>query len=112
MKRDEVKTSFEPEPRERKISLHVIVSALIYVLKTGCQWRFLPEQYGKWQLGYYYFRKWMAYGVLEDRLYRLVGQLREEQGRQAEPSAAVVDTQWVKNAAGVREATGYDGVKK
>ena len=48
----------------------------------------------------------------EDALYKSVGRLREEQGRTKEPSAAVLDTQSIKNAAGVREQTGYDGGKK
>ena len=109
---DEVSAYFEPKPRKRKVSLQVLVSAVLYVLKTGCQWRLLPVEYGKWPLVYYYFRKWMAYAVLEDMLYKLTGKRREEQGRKAEPSAAVIDTQSVKNAAGVREQTGYDGGKK
>lgn len=54
----------------------------------------------------------MAYAVPEARLYKTVSKLREEKGRAAEPSAAVVDTQRVKSAAGVREQSGYDGGKK
>ena len=96
----------------RKVSLRVIVSAMLYVLKAGCQWRLLPAEYGKWPLVYYYFRKRTAYAVLEDTLSKLTGRVREESGRKAEPSAAVVDTQSVKSAAGVREQTGYDAGKK
>jgi transposase len=65
---DEVKPYFDSKHRKRKQSLQVIVSAVIYLLRTGCQWRMLPEGevYGKWELVYYYYRKWMAYAVLED----------------------------------------------
>ena len=108
---EEVSTYFEPKKRKRKVALPIIVSAMLYVLKTGCQWRLLPVEYGKWQLVYYYFRKCMAYAVLEGMLYQMVGKLREEQGRVAEPSAAVLNTRWVKNAAGVSEQTGYDAGK-
>src|ERR1043165_6842951 len=109
---EEVNAYFEPKKRKRKVSLQVMVSALVYVLKSGCQWRLLPVEYGRWQLVYYYFRKWVAYAVLEDMLYKLVGKLREGQGRAKEPSAGVVDSQSVKIAAGVSEAVGYDAGKK
>ncbi|MBD0289243.1 MAG: IS5 family transposase [Flavisolibacter sp.] len=109
---DEVSAYFEPKKRKRKVALQVIVSALIYVLKTGCQWRLLPAAYGRGPLVYYYFRKWMAFGVLEDMLYKLVRKIRIQQGRNAEPTAAVIDTQSIKNASGVSEQTGYDGGKK
>ncbi len=108
---DEVSTYFEKEKRKRKFSLLLIVSAVLYVLKTGCQWRLLPTEYGKWQLVYYYFRKWMAYAVLEDMLYKMVIKLRKQQERAAKPSAAVVDTQSIKNASEISEQTGYDAGK-
>ena len=110
---DEVKQDFETKTRKRKQSSQITLSAVIYLLRTGCQWRMLPEDaYGKWQLVRYYYGKWMAYGVLESLLYKLVGKVRKQQGRNKEPSAAVVDTQSVKTAAGVSEQTGYDGGKK
>jgi putative transposase len=109
---DEVSTCFENKERKRKHSLQLIVSALLYLLKTGCQWRMLPLEYGKWQLVYYYYQQWMRYGVLESLLYELVRKVRLTAGRTAEPTAAVIDTQSVKNAAGVSQQVGYDGGKK
>ena len=109
---DEVSKSFAATDRKRKQSLQIIVSGVLYLLKTGCQWRLLPDVYGKWSLVYYYFRKWMDYGVLEALLYKLVEKVRLQQARKAEPTVAVVDTQSIKKAAGVSEQTGYDGGKK
>ena len=109
---EEVSKSFAAKARKRKQPLHIIVSGVLYLLKTGCQWRLLPEVYGKWSLVYYYFRKWMDDGVLEALLYTLVKKVRLQQARKAEPTAVVVDTQSIKNAAGVSEQTGYDGGKK
>ena len=109
---DEVSCYFGAKERKRKYTLKVMVSAVVYLLKTGCQWRLLPAEYGKWPLAYYYFRKWMEYGTLEDMLYQLVKKIRIQQGRKAAPTAAVIDTQSVKNAAGVSQQTGYDGGKK
>ncbi len=42
----------------RKVELYEIFCALLYVLKSGCQWRMLPEGFPKWQLVYYYWRIW------------------------------------------------------
>ena len=46
--------------RKRKHSLREIVNALLYIVKTGIQWRMLPRCYPKWELVYYYFRLWTA----------------------------------------------------
>jgi putative transposase len=109
---DEVKQDFETKKRKRKHSLQVTLSAVIYLLRTGCQWRMLPVQYGNWESIYYYYRKWIDYAVLESLLYKLGGKIRKQKGRVPEPSAAVIDTQSVKSAAGVSKETGYDGGKK
>src|ERR671927_268717 len=109
---DEVKQYFDEKRRKRKYCLKLIVSALLYLFKTGCQWRMLPLEYGKWQVVYYYYRKWMCYGVLEALLYKLVQKVRLSEGRTKEPTAVVIDTQSVKNAAGVSEQVGYDGGKQ
>ena len=110
---DEVKQDFESKNRKRKQPLQLTLSGIIYLLRTGCQWRMLPEEvYGKWELVYYYYRRWMTCSVLEALLYKLVTKIRRQNGKAAEPSAAVIDTQSVRSAAGVSEATGYDGGKK
>jgi putative transposase len=98
--------------RRRKHSLRTVVSGIIYLLQTGCQWRLLPGCYGNWQLVYYYFRRWGSYAHFHGLLYELLREVRKAAGRRAEPSAIVVDTQSIKSAAGVSQDTGYDGGKK
>ena len=49
---------FEYPNRRRKHPLKEILRAIIYIDKTGCQWRMLPSEFPKWQLVYYYFQKW------------------------------------------------------
>ena len=49
---------FFDEKRKRKHSNKEIFNAILYMLKTGCQWRMLPKDFPKWQLVYYYFSKW------------------------------------------------------
>src|SRR5712691_4446307 len=73
-----------------------IVNAIFYVLRTGCQWRYLPEGFPHWNTVYWYFAKWRDDGTwvrVNDTLRRRV---RTEVGREAEPSAAIVDSQSAK----------------
>ena len=60
------------QKRKRKYDLRMIWNALFYLVKTGCQWRMLPLDFPKWQLVYYYYRKWAA--LLDFDL--LLGKLR------------------------------------
>lgn len=109
---DKIKTIIEPKPRKRVLSLRVVVSGVVYLLNNGCKWRSLPPVYGHYKNVWYYYHKWMVYGVLEALLYDLSKQVRLEQGRQAEPSMVIVDSQSVKTVAGTREHKGFDGGKK
>ncbi len=54
----EVMSKMIDDKRKRKHSLRWIVDAILYVTKGGIQWRLLPIDFPKWQLVYYYFRKW------------------------------------------------------
>ena len=103
---DEVKLILEPKQRKRKVQLKVIVSGIIYLLENGCKWEHLPPQYGNYKLVWYYFHKWMVYGVLEQLLYQLSQKVRLQQGRKAEPTLVVVDSQSVKTVAGTTEQKG------
>lgn len=52
--------------RKRNHSLQDILNGLFYILKTGCHWRMLPNDFPKWQLVYYYFAKWRDDGTIEE----------------------------------------------
>src|SRR5512143_3907904 len=91
---------FIPAPksggRPAKYERREIVNALLYIDRTGCQWRALPHDFPKWEAVYWYFRTWKTDGTL-DRLHdELRGDLRRAEGKQRQPSAAVLDTQSVK----------------
>jgi putative transposase len=92
--------------RPRAHPLREIINAIRYVLRGGIAWRALPHEYPPWQTVYHYFRAWRVDGTwerLNDELRQLV---RERGGRNAQPSAAILDSQSAKTTEkGGRAAT-------
>lgn len=84
-----------------------IINAILYVNRTGCQWRMLPVNFPPWRTVYYYYWRWKSDGLWEQINAVLVKQVRKKAGRQEQPSAAVIDSQSVKTSEG-GEARGVD----
>ena len=78
----------KPGGRPRTIDMREIVNAILYILCAGCAWRMLPHDLPKWQTVYYYFRRWEADGTWERMHYFLRAEVRVQEGRNVEPSAA------------------------
>jgi transposase len=90
-----------------------MLDAIFYVTDNGIKWRSLPADYPTWDRVYAYFRRWRRAGLVKEFHDRLRGRVREAEGRQAEPTAAIIDSQSVKGASSVPAASrGYDGGKK
>src|SRR5205814_391023 len=64
--------------RNRKYELREIVNAILYLVKTGCQWRMLPADFPKWPLVYYYFSAWQKNGTWEYIHESLVEKIRRK----------------------------------
>lgn len=96
----------------KKHDLRIILNAIMWITRTGTQWRNLESKYPPWQSVYYYFRLWKINGTLGLILKKLVELERVRQKRSAKPSAAAIDSQSVKIVAFINEDTGIDGGKK
>ena len=100
------------EGRPATVERRELVNAILYVLRSGCPWRLLPYEFPAWGTVYYYFRRWQREGVWEQILQTLRMQVRTRQGRNAEPSAAIIDSQSIKTSAVRGPEKGYDAGKK
>jgi putative transposase len=82
--------------RPARVDRREVVNAILYVLRTGCQWRYLPEGFPNWNTVYWYFLRWQDDGTWERITDSLRRRLRLQLGRNPEPSAAILDSQSVK----------------
>jgi len=82
--------------RPRAHDARELLDAIFYVLRSGCAWRLLPHDFPPWQTAYHYFRLWRIDGTWERIHDALREQVRVRSGRQATPSAAIIDSQSVK----------------
>src|SRR4051795_3617661 len=88
-----------PGGRPRKTDMRTAMNAILYLLRTGCPWRYLPrDSFPPRSTVYNIFRKFQRDGVWEAIWAELHLALRERMGRQASPSAAILDSQSVKSA--------------
>lgn len=98
--------------RSRKYELREIVNAILYLVKTGCQWRMLPQDFPKWAIVYYYFSVWKQNGMLEHIHESLVEKIRKQHDKKEEPSVGIIDAQSVKSSLVSSQDKGFDAGKK
>lgn len=95
------------KPIDRKM----VMNAILYWCRTGCQWRYLPKEFPNWSTVYGVFRKWKLDGTwskIHDALREMV---RKAAGKKPTPTVAIIDSQSVKSAEG-GEMLGFDGGKR
>ena len=96
--------------RPREVDLREIMNAIRYLVRTGCGWRMLPKDFPPWETVYWWFRRFVR-----QLLFRTIHDValmldRERAGREASPSAGILDSQSVKVPAARQR--GYDAGKK
>ena len=102
--------------KPREVDLYDIFCAVLYVLKTACQWKEIPGDFPNWSTVYYYFRIWKhteneGESIFQIIMRKLVEKHRTDNNRNEKTSFIIIDAQSVKNTDTAKEK-GYDGGKK
>lgn len=84
--------------RPREHTTREILNGIFYLTKSGCSWRMMPHDLPKWKTVYHYWRLWRKDGTLEQVHHRLRERVRMRSGRDAQPSASILDSQSVKTS--------------
>lgn len=98
--------------RKRKLELRSVMDGIFYILRTGCQWRNLPDCYPHWQAVFWYFSKWKKSNIFLNINNALNQSDRKSEGRNEHPSIFSIDSQSVKLAPMIWENRGLDAHKK
>lgn len=108
-----LKNIVETKERKRKHSLREMLNAMMYITKTGCQWRMLPKDFAPWQTVYFYFRKWKPEGLFEELMHHLRDVVRKACDKATSPSLGLIDCRIVRTSHHIDSREyGNDGVKK
>lgn len=100
------------DQRKRKYSLRDILNGILYLTKSGCQWRMLPRNYPPYRSVFYYFRKW-----IKDETWKKINKglnelYRHKNDRSDSPSVGIIDSQSIKNSEWGVPDKGFDGRKR
>jgi transposase len=84
--------------RRREVDVREVLNGIMYVLSTGCQWRYIPRDLPPRSTLHDYLQRWDYDGTLGKIHYALYQKCREQVGREASPTACIIDSQSVKSA--------------
>lgn len=105
-------TLMREDAPQREHSLRELFNAMRYVVKTGCQWRFLPHDFPPWTAVYQQARRWFQARVFQDVAHDLRAMARLLADRKVQPTAAVFDARTLQSTPESGGRAGFDGYKK
>ena len=100
------------DAEQRVHDLREVFNALRYLVRTGCSWRYLPNDLPPWAAVYQQSQRWITAGCFEAIVHDLRALLRLARGRNSEPSAAIFDGRTLQSTPESGGRAGYDGHKR
>jgi transposase len=97
---------------QRRHDLREVFNALRYLVRSGAPWRMLPNDLPPWEIVYQQTARWLGAGVFESLVHDLRALLRTVAGRQAAPSAVILDSRTLRSTPESGPRAGYDGAKR
>jgi len=105
-------TLIRPDAPQRTHDLRDIFDALRWLVRTGAQWRYLPGDYPPWAAVYQQTRRWLEAGCFEALVHDIRTVLRKAAGREALPTAMILDSRTLRSTPESGARAGYDGYKR
>lgn len=105
-------TLLPEEAKQRAHDLRAVFNALRWIVRTGAPWRYLPIDFPPWHAVYDQTKRWIARGCFEAMAHDLRAILRLKAGRQAKPSAMILDSRTLRSSPESGHRAGYDGAKR
>jgi transposase len=105
-------TLMREDAPQRDYSLREVYNGLRWIIRTGAQWRMMPNDLPPWYTVYQQGQRWLKAGVFEAMVHDLRVLLRLAQGRQAQPTAAIFDSRTLQSTPESGSRAGYDGAKR
>jgi transposase len=97
---------------QREHDLRDVFDALRWIVRSGSPWRYLPKDFPPWEAVYQQTRRWLAAGCFEAIVHDLRAVLRFAEGRDPEPTAAILDGRTIQSTPESGGRAGYDGYKR
>lgn len=105
-------TLMKEDAPQREHDLRAVFNGLRWIIRTGAQWRMMPNDLPPWHTVYQQAQRWITAGVFEDMVHDLRALLRLAKGKKELPSAAIYDGRTVQSTPESGDRAGYDGYKR